>query len=102
MESLEQIVERCVICASEAFASLAERGINGPFGVKIGPCGTSSDTSPTTKPTSRHEEAFDGSFWIIETLALVLGIWILLTKRIARMDTVSHHRILLGDGQFAA
>ena len=33
--------------------------------------------------TSRHEEVFDGIFWIVETLALVLGIWILLAKHVA-------------------
>ena len=29
---------------------------------------------------SRHEEIFDGIFWIVETLALVIGISILLAK----------------------
>ena len=29
---------------------------------------------------SRHEEIFDGIFWIIETLALLFGIWILVAK----------------------
>ena len=54
--------------------------------------------------TSRHEEVFDGIFWIVETLALVLGIWILLAKHIAEwipflvieycwaMDNLRHNR----------
>jgi len=29
---------------------------------------------------SRHEEAFDGIFWILETVALFFGIWILIKK----------------------
>jgi hypothetical protein len=33
------------------------------------------------KARSRHEELFDEIFWIIETLALILGIWILLRKQ---------------------
>jgi len=32
------------------------------------------------EPRSRHEEVFDEIFWIIETLALSFGIWILLRK----------------------
>jgi len=27
--------------------------------------------------TSRHEEIFDEMFWILETVALIFGIWIL-------------------------
>ena len=54
--------------------------------------------------TSRHEEVFDGIFWIIETLALTFGIWILLAKHIAEwipflvieycwaMDNLRHNR----------
>ena len=30
--------------------------------------------------TSRHEEIFDAAFWIIETIALILGTWILFVK----------------------
>jgi hypothetical protein len=53
---------------------------------------------------SRHEEIFDAIFWIIETLALILGIWILLMKRSAEwipflvieycwaMDNLRHNR----------
>jgi len=53
---------------------------------------------------SRHEEAFDAVFWLIETLALVCGIWILLAKHIAEwipflvieycwaMDNLRHNR----------
>ena len=29
---------------------------------------------------SRHEEVFDGIFWIVETLALIIGISILIAK----------------------
>ena len=29
---------------------------------------------------SRHEESFDAVFWLIETLALIFGIWILLAR----------------------
>ena len=54
--------------------------------------------------TSRHEETFDGIFWLVETLALILGIWILLAKRIPEwipflvieycwaMDNLRHNR----------
>ncbi len=54
--------------------------------------------------TSRHEEIFDGIFWIIETLALTFGIWILLAKHLGEwipflvieycwaMDNLRHNR----------
>ena len=54
--------------------------------------------------TSRHEEMFDEIFWSIETLALILGIWILLAKHNAEwipflvieycwaMDNLRHNR----------
>jgi hypothetical protein len=54
--------------------------------------------------TSRHEEIFDAIFWLVETLALVLGIWILLAKDLAEwipflvieycwaMDNLRHNR----------
>jgi hypothetical protein len=29
---------------------------------------------------SRHEEIFDGIFWIVETVALILGTWLLIAK----------------------
>jgi len=29
---------------------------------------------------SRDEELFDVAFWVIETIALILGIWILMHK----------------------
>ena len=29
---------------------------------------------------SRHEEIFDMFFWLVETLAVVIGVWILLAK----------------------
>jgi hypothetical protein len=32
---------------------------------------------------SRHEEVFDAIFWIVETLALIFGTWILLAKHSA-------------------
>jgi hypothetical protein len=38
---------------------------------------------PNNEATSRHEEVFDGIFWIVETLALSFGIWILLAKHLA-------------------
>ena len=53
---------------------------------------------------SRHEEAFDAIFWIVETLALIVGIWILLAKHIPEwiaflvieycwaMDNLRHNR----------
>lgn len=53
---------------------------------------------------SRHEEVFDGIFWIIETLALIFGISILLAKHSAEwipflvieycwaMDNLRHNR----------
>ena len=53
---------------------------------------------------SRHEEVFDAIFWIVETVALVLGTWILLEKGSAEwipflvieycwaMDNLRHNR----------
>ena len=53
---------------------------------------------------SRHEEVFDGIFWIIETLALGFGVVILLAKHSAEwipflvieycwaMDNLRHNR----------
>jgi hypothetical protein len=53
---------------------------------------------------SRHEEFFDQIFWLIETAALFLGIWILLAKHSAEwipflvieycwaMDNLRHNR----------
>ena len=41
--------------------------------------------------TSRHEEVFDGIFWIVETLALTFGIWILLAKHIAEWILLAKH-----------
>ncbi|MGB7763048.1 MAG: hypothetical protein WBL61_24655 [Bryobacteraceae bacterium] len=53
---------------------------------------------------SRHEEAFDAIFWVIETLALIFGIWILVEKHISEwipflvieycwaMDNLRHNR----------
>ena len=53
---------------------------------------------------SRHEEAFDAIFWVAETVALVLGIWILLAKSLGEwipflvieycwaMDNLRHNR----------
>ncbi len=53
---------------------------------------------------SRHEEIFDAVFWIIETLALIIGIWILLLKHLTQwmpflvieycwaMDNLRHNR----------
>ena len=53
---------------------------------------------------SRHEEGFDMFFWMVETLALVVGIWILLAKHSAEwipflvieycwaMDNLRHNR----------
>jgi hypothetical protein len=53
---------------------------------------------------SRHEESFDAIFWVIETLALIFGIWILVEKHIAEwipflvieycwaMDNLRHNR----------
>ncbi|MDR3581713.1 MAG: hypothetical protein P4L67_00360 [Candidatus Pacebacteria bacterium] len=53
---------------------------------------------------SRHEEIFDMIFWIIETIALVLGIWILYTRNVVEwmpflvieycwaMDNLRHNR----------
>jgi hypothetical protein len=53
---------------------------------------------------SRHEERFDAIFWMIETVALVLGIWILTVKHSAEwipflvieycwaMDNLRHNR----------
>ena len=50
------------------------------------------------------EEAFDGIFWIVETVALISGIWILLAKHIPEwipflvieycwaMDNLRHNR----------
>lgn len=54
---------------------------------------------------SRHEEIFDGIFWIVETTALILGIWILLAKHSGEwipflvieycwaMDNLRHNRL---------
>ena len=36
------------------------------------------------EPQSRHEEIFDAFFWIIETVALIFGTWILLAKHEAQ------------------
>ncbi len=53
---------------------------------------------------SRHEEVFDGIFWIVETLALIAGVIILLLKNLAEwipflvieycwaMDNLRHNR----------
>jgi hypothetical protein len=53
---------------------------------------------------SRHEEAFDGIFWITETVALVFGVCMLLSKHNAEwipflvieycwaMDNLRHNR----------
>jgi hypothetical protein len=53
---------------------------------------------------SRHEEVFDGIFWIVETIALIFGIWILLARHNAEwipfliieycwaMDNLRHNR----------
>lgn len=53
---------------------------------------------------SRHEEIFDAIFWVIETLALIFGTWILLMKHSAEwipflvieycwaMDNLRHNR----------
>jgi hypothetical protein len=53
---------------------------------------------------SRHEEIFDVIFWVIETLALIFGVSILVTKHIAEwipflvieycwaMDNLRHNR----------
>ena len=53
---------------------------------------------------SRHEEIFDMIFWIAETIALVLGIWILLERNVPEwipflvieycwaMDNLRHNR----------
>jgi hypothetical protein len=53
---------------------------------------------------SRHEEVFDGIFWVIETAALIFGIWILKSKHSAEwipflvieycwaMDNLRHNR----------
>jgi hypothetical protein len=83
---------------------MAERGINGLFGVKMRPCGISFYASLTTKPHHVMKKHFDGIFWIIETLALVLGIWILRAKHSAEwipflvieycwaMDNLRHNR----------
>ena len=54
--------------------------------------------------TSRHEEVFDEIFWVIETLALSIGIWILVRKHLPEwipflvieycwaMDNLRHNR----------
>jgi hypothetical protein len=53
---------------------------------------------------SRHEEKFDMIFWIIETIALIAGIWILIVKNVPEwipflvieycwaMDNLRHNR----------
>jgi hypothetical protein len=53
---------------------------------------------------SRHEEIFDMIFWIIETIALVLGVWILPARNASEwlpflvieycwaMDNLRHNR----------
>ena len=68
------------------------------------PCGNFFGTSPSNESRSRHEEIFDEIFWIVETLALSFGIWILIRKHIAEwipflvieycwaMDNLRHNR----------
>jgi hypothetical protein len=53
---------------------------------------------------SRHEEIFDMIFWIIETIALIFGIWILIIRSVPEwipflvieycwaMDNLRHNR----------
>jgi len=53
---------------------------------------------------SRHEEGFDMFFWVVETLAVVVGVWILIAKHGAEwipfliieycwaMDNLRHNR----------
>jgi hypothetical protein len=53
---------------------------------------------------SRHEEIFDVIFWIVETVALIFGVWILIAKHIPEwipflvieycwaMDNLRHNR----------
>ena len=75
-----------------------------PFRAKINPYGSFFEYITNNEAKSRHEEVFDGIFWIIETLALISGIWILLAKRNAEwipflvieycwaMDNLRHNR----------
>lgn len=53
---------------------------------------------------SRHEEVFDFFFWIVETIALIVGVWVLFAKHSAEwipflvieycwaMDNLRHNR----------
>jgi len=53
---------------------------------------------------SRHEEIFDMIFWVVETIALVFGAWILISRNVPEwipflvieycwaMDNLRHNR----------